>query len=1146
MREDVVVEPRDPEAGNRRQQAHRHDEDDRERQRPALILRRQHEKHEHGAEHEDGGRRVAGENLLQRQLRPFEVHARREQPLARRRLAGERVEHRDRIARTRAGQRIAGEFGRWVEVVMRDDRRAARLPHRHQSREGHHLAGGVADFEPADVALPHAELLLGLGGHLPVAAEGGEVVDVGAAQIDLQRLVHVSQIDALGLHLGAIDLHEELRLARPEPGEEPHQPRLGGGGLGERCHRLLQSRRSLARAVANLEFEATGVAHPLDRWRRECDDLGLLDLRELFPQCRRDRAGPQRRVDGATGERLEQHEHSAGVWQIRARQERIARHADHVGHAGGVEGHFREPGDHRLRPLDARAVREHRIDHEKALVLFGDESDRHRGEAVVGEGHQADVGRDHDDAQSQQQADDRTVGPRGEIEEQVEEPEKTGQQQVHERTGSKSGNGSGGKQRQPDGPHPPFVRHTRGRQPCPDYGQVLEQPDREQPADQREPGRGQGLAAGGVGMLVATEQDRRQGRGEAQRIEGRDHGAGRDRKGKLAVELAADAGDEGRRHEHGTEHQCDRDHRTGDFRHRPPGRLAGGEPLRQPAFDVLHNHNGVVDDDADRQHKTKEREIVEREPKQLHDGKRAHQRHRHGDHRDDRGPPRLEKHEHHDEHQHDRFEERLVDLVDAFLHELRRVVVDGMLETRRKFRGELLHRLPHTRRGRQGIRSRPLKDGDRDALATVEPAGHVVALGTEFDPADVGEPDDLAAGHVAVATGRGRAGLSRLHDHVGKLVGRGESSGRVDRQLEIDAGRGWRLAQLPRRHLHVLLAESANHVDRRHAATGELVGIEPDPHRVVTASKEGDVADAVEPRQRVLHLEQRVVGEVELVVAAIGRDEIHAEQDAGGLLLRRHPLPLHLFGELGQCHRDPVLREHLRLIDVGAERERDIDHALAVVGALRRQIEHVLDAVHFLFDRRGDSVGHHLRARARIESLDRDRGGSDIGILRHRQTEDRDGAEDQDHDGDHRREDRPVDEEMRHEGLRQGCIGASVGRTTAPSRARCSPAMTTRSEAASPSATTRRPPSMNVGLTVRCSMRLSDPTTATYFRLWSVPIARSATSSDGVAAPKGIRTRTNMPGAISPSGLARIARQRTVPVAAFTATSTKSRTPRCG
>ena len=114
----------------------------------------------------------------------------------------------------------------------------------------------------------------------------------------------------MGLHLGAIDLHEELRLARSKPGKKPHQPRLGRGGLGERRHRLLQSRRPLARAVANLQLEATGIAHPLDRWRWECDDLGLLDLRELFPQCRRDRAGPQRRIDGATGKRLEQHKHA--------------------------------------------------------------------------------------------------------------------------------------------------------------------------------------------------------------------------------------------------------------------------------------------------------------------------------------------------------------------------------------------------------------------------------------------------------------------------------------------------------------------------------------------------------------------------------------------------------------------------------------------------------------------------------------------------------------------------------------------------------------------------------------------------------------------------------------------------------------------
>ena len=59
LREDVVVAAREPHAGDRRQQAHRHDQDDHERQRPALVLRGEHEEHEQHAEREDEDRGVA-------------------------------------------------------------------------------------------------------------------------------------------------------------------------------------------------------------------------------------------------------------------------------------------------------------------------------------------------------------------------------------------------------------------------------------------------------------------------------------------------------------------------------------------------------------------------------------------------------------------------------------------------------------------------------------------------------------------------------------------------------------------------------------------------------------------------------------------------------------------------------------------------------------------------------------------------------------------------------------------------------------------------------------------------------------------------------------------------------------------------------
>jgi hypothetical protein len=47
-------------------------------------------------------------------------------------------------------------------------------------------------------------------------------------------------------------------------------------------------------------------------------------------------------------------------------------------------------------------------------------------------------------------------------------------------------------------------------------------------------------------------------------------------------------------------------------------------------------------------------------------------------------------------------------------------------------------------------------------------------------------------------------------------------------------------------------------------------------------------------------------------------------------------------------------------------------------------VQHVLDAVDFLFERRGNSLGERLRIRARIRRRNDDGGRSDIGILRDR------------------------------------------------------------------------------------------------------------------------------------------------------------------
>ena len=73
--QDVVVHAAQQNAADRRKQAHRHDQDHRERKQHALVLRGEQQEHEHDGQTEshDGG--IAGDLLLQRNLGPFVAEA---------------------------------------------------------------------------------------------------------------------------------------------------------------------------------------------------------------------------------------------------------------------------------------------------------------------------------------------------------------------------------------------------------------------------------------------------------------------------------------------------------------------------------------------------------------------------------------------------------------------------------------------------------------------------------------------------------------------------------------------------------------------------------------------------------------------------------------------------------------------------------------------------------------------------------------------------------------------------------------------------------------------------------------------------------------------------------------------------------------
>ena len=83
----------------------------------------------------------------------------------------------------------------------------------------------------------------------------------------------------------------------------------------------------------------------------------------------------------------------------------------------------------------------------------------------------------------------------------------------------------------------------------------------------------------------------------------------------------------------------------------------------------------------------------------------------------------------------------------------------------------------------------------------------------------------------------------------------------------------------------------------------------------------------------------------------------------------RHAMTHDVFGQTRLRDRDAILHEHLRLIDVDPGLEHDVDRKPAVAGRLRGDVEHVVNAVDLLLDRRRDGCRDDFGRGARIDRV---------------------------------------------------------------------------------------------------------------------------------------------------------------------------------
>ena len=136
------------------------------------------------------------------------------------------------------------------------------------------------------------------------------------------------------------------------------------------------------------------------------------------------------------------------------------------------------------------------------------------------------------------------------------------------------------------------------------------------------------------------------------------------------------------------------------------------------------------------------------------------------------------------------------------------------------------------------------------------------------------------------------------------------------------------------------------------------------------------------------------------------------EQDVRRRFADLHAQPLHVLGQPRQRVLHAVLRQHLRDVQVGADPEGHRDGELAVAGRLAAHVEHVLDAVDLLLERRRDRPRDRLGGGAGIDRRDLDRRRHDLRILRDRQDGERAEPDQRHEDAEHGGEDRPVDEDV--------------------------------------------------------------------------------------------------------------------------------------
>ena len=245
--------------------------------------------------------------------------------------------------------------------------------------------------------------------------------------------------------------------------------------------------------------------------------------------------------------------------------------------------------------------------------------------------------------------------------------------------------------------------------------------------------------------LVRLEQQGAERGAKRQSVDGRDDDRDGHRDPELTVERTADPRDERHGHEDRSHDERDGDDSARDLMHGVHTGCAGGVvALIQLGVHGLDDDDGVIHDDSDRQHQCREREEVQREAEDLQEEERTDERHGHRDGGDERAAEVLQEDIYDDEDEEEGLEERLDDVPDRGVEEVRDVEDVGHLHAGREVLLQLLDLGLDGGDDVVSVGACDLRDHPRDGGIAVGEGVPAVAEGAQLDLRHVLEADDVA------------------------------------------------------------------------------------------------------------------------------------------------------------------------------------------------------------------------------------------------------------------------------------------------------------------------------------------------------------------------------------------------------------------